>query len=160
MGIAGAGKTTVGRALATALGWPFHDADAFHSRANVLKMRTGAGLTDAEREPWLGALERLLERLAREGADAVLACSALKRGLRKRLRAAGRDVRFVHLTIDAETARRRLELRRGHYAGPSLLASQLHDLEPPEGAIEVDATPPVEEIVGSLAARLAGRGGP
>jgi len=32
MGVCGCGKTTVGRALAADLGWPFHDADGFHPR--------------------------------------------------------------------------------------------------------------------------------
>ena len=35
MGPAGAGKTTVGQALAQSLGWRFLYADDFHSPANV-----------------------------------------------------------------------------------------------------------------------------
>ncbi len=31
MGVSGAGKTTVGRALAADLGWAFEDADDYHA---------------------------------------------------------------------------------------------------------------------------------
>ena len=48
MGVSGAGKTTVGRALAETLGWPFYDGDDFHPPANIEKMRQGVPLTDAE----------------------------------------------------------------------------------------------------------------
>ena len=53
MGASGAGKTTVGRALAAATGWPFYDADDLHPAANVDKIRQGTPLTDADRTPWL-----------------------------------------------------------------------------------------------------------
>ena len=38
MGVSGSGKTTVGAALAAALGWAFLDADDFHPPENVAKM--------------------------------------------------------------------------------------------------------------------------
>jgi gluconokinase len=40
-GVAGSGKTTVGKLLAHDLGWPFHEGDDFHAAANVEKMRRG-----------------------------------------------------------------------------------------------------------------------
>ncbi len=40
-GVSGSGKTTVGSMLAGRLGWRFADADAFHSAANIAKMRAG-----------------------------------------------------------------------------------------------------------------------
>ena len=46
MGVAGAGKTAVGHALAEQLGWRFAD----QSPANVAKMRAGVALTDNDRE--------------------------------------------------------------------------------------------------------------
>lgn len=51
MGVAGSGKTTVGRRLAASLGWAFHDADEYHPPANHEKMRTGVPLTDQDRAP-------------------------------------------------------------------------------------------------------------
>ena len=39
MGVAGTGKSTVGRALADATGWVFLDADDFHPEENLEKMR-------------------------------------------------------------------------------------------------------------------------
>ena len=56
VGVAGCGKTTVGTMLADRLRWPFADADAFHSQANIAKMRSGVPLTDADRRPWLAAI--------------------------------------------------------------------------------------------------------
>ena len=60
MGVAGCGKTTVGRLLADQLRATlcgaevrFLDADDYHPAANVAKMRAGQPLTDADREPWL-----------------------------------------------------------------------------------------------------------
>ena len=53
MGVSGAGKTTIGKLLATQLGWEFHDADDLHSEANKAKMKSGIALTDADRAPWL-----------------------------------------------------------------------------------------------------------
>src|SRR5690349_3062900 len=99
MGVAGAGKTLVGSTLARALGWTFYDADDFHSPGNVAKMHRGIGLTDADRRPWLATLRDLIERVIRDGRNAVLACSALKEAYRKTLTpgdAPPGTVRFVY----------------------------------------------------------------
>jgi gluconokinase len=45
MGPAGAGKSTIGRALAAELGWRFVDGDDHHPPANIEKMRRGQPLT-------------------------------------------------------------------------------------------------------------------
>jgi len=45
-GVSGAGKTTIGKLLAEELGWRFYEADDFHPRANIEKMRSGHPLTD------------------------------------------------------------------------------------------------------------------
>ena len=140
MGVAGVGKTTIGRRLAAALGWDFYDADDFHSPANVEKMHAGVALTDADREPWLDRLQALVADLGRRGRSAVLACSALRRAYRARLAVAGIDVRFVHLTADPSTIRARLAARGGHFMPASLLDSQLATLEAPEDAVTVDVS--------------------
>ena len=76
IGVAGAGKTTVGKLLASQLGWEFADADDYHSVANVEKMRHGIPLTDADRDPWLQALRALISAWLTAHKNAVLACSA------------------------------------------------------------------------------------
>ena len=44
MGVAGAGKTTVGRALASELRWQFLDADDYHSCESRAKLTAGIAL--------------------------------------------------------------------------------------------------------------------
>jgi gluconokinase len=155
-GVSGSGKTTVGEALAERLGWEFLEGDDLHPEANVEKMRRGVALDDADRGPWLDRLHAaIVERLA-AGKPAVLASSALKRRYRERLRE-GLDpgaVRFVHLDVDRATLERRLRERKDHYMPPSLLDSQLADLEAPaaDEALVVDATRPVDQVVDDIVA--------
>ncbi|MCP2012929.1 gluconokinase [Deinococcus sp. HSC-46F16] len=125
MGAAGSGKTTVGRELSARTGWPFLDGDDFHTPEARRRMARGEALTDADRWPWL---ERLRAELGTRPA-AVLACSALRRVYRDRLRGPG--VRFLFLRVPELLLRERLAARTGHYAGPDLLPSQLATLEPP-----------------------------
>ena len=147
MGVTGSGKTTVGRELAASLGWRFHDADDFHPAANKAKMHAGIPLTDEDRWPWLGALRAVIEQAIRDGAGAVVTCSALKRAYRAVLSGGLSDVRYVHLTGDSRVLQDRLASRRGHFMNPALLDSQIATLEPPEGAIDVDvALTPGEQV--------------
>jgi gluconokinase len=165
MGPAGAGKTTVGRALADALGRHFYDADDFHDPANVARMRRGEALTDADRAPWLAALSGVIAReigdVSRGGPGAVLACSALRRAYREALMprsAPPGAVRFVYLRAGPGTLEARLSTRRGHFAPPALLASQLATLEEPdtsEHALVVDAEQSVDRVVAEVRRRLA-----
>ena len=101
MGVAGSGKTTIGRKLAAALRVGFTDADELHSPASVEKMRSGIALTDAEREPWLNAVRAEIDECGRAGEDHVFACSALKARYREVLGAGDPQVRFVYLKGDA-----------------------------------------------------------
>jgi len=146
MGVSGSGKTTLGRRLAADQGWEFLDADDFHSAANKAKMASGQPLTDADRDPWLEALAEALRERVASGRGTILACSALKESYRQRL---GVDpaVRFVYLKADAETIRRRLAGRRGHFFDARLLASQFEALEEPEGALVVDVAGSPEDTV-------------
>ncbi len=155
MGVSGAGKTTVGRALAAALGWPFYDGDDFHPPANIEKMRQGVPLTDVDRRPWLETLQALIAQHLQEERPAVVACSALKRRYRDVLRRAGAGIRFVHLAANYETIRRRLEARQGHFFDPKLLQSQFDDLEAPNAdeALILEATQPVNELVRAIIAQ-------
>ena len=150
MGVAGAGKTVAGRAIASTIGWRFADADDYHSEANKAKMARGEGLTDADRGPWLAELRRLIADSIQRDDRLVVACSALKETYRWDLvppTAPDGAVRFVYLDVPEDVLRERLSERHGHYAGPSLLASQLATLEKPHDALWVDGTCPVEEIV-------------
>lgn len=150
MGVSGAGKTEVGRALAASLGWRFVDADDFHSAANRAKMHRGQGLTDADRAPWLATLRDQLAHAIDGCERIVLACSALKEQYRETLtpdNAVPGAVRFVYLDVPVDVLRERLAKRQHHFAPPELLDSQLATLEAPRNALWVDGTKPVEAIV-------------
>jgi carbohydrate kinase (thermoresistant glucokinase family) len=126
MGVSGSGKSTVGAELAARLGVPFVDGDALHPVANVAKMAAGIPLDDADRWPWLDAVgARLAE------SRVVVACSALRRSYRDRLRAAAPDVRFVLLDGSRELLAARTGARLDHFMPPALLDSQLATLERP-----------------------------
>ena len=137
MGVCGSGKTVVGEALAADLGWPFFDGDDFHPPANVAKMASGTPLVDADRWPWLDRLASDMAAINDRGADAILACSALKAVYRDRLGRAG-ELRFVHLKGDYDTIAARLATRSHRYMPPTLLASQFATLEDPRHAIVID----------------------
>jgi gluconokinase len=155
MGVVGAGKTTVGTLLARRLGWKFADADDFHPHENVEKVRRGLALTDSDRAPWLAALHDAIEQWNAAGANVVLACSALKRAYRERLRTG--PVQFVYLKGSNQLILNRLRERRGHFASATILDSQFADLEEPADAItvEVDKTP--EAIVSEIIEKISPR---
>jgi len=142
MGVCGCGKTTVGEALAQAIGCRFLDADDFHPPANVEKMASGVPLTDDDRWPWLDRIAEELGQILAEGEHAVLACSALKEAYRQRLKRAG-DVRIVYLEGDEATIAARLADRQHKYMPPMLLPSQFATLEVPTDALAVDVRQPI-----------------
>jgi gluconokinase len=150
MGPAGAGKSTVGSALADALGWPFVEADAYHSAASVDKMRRGEPLNDADRAGWLRALHDVITDAASSGRNLVLACSALARRHREALVGGASGVAFVYLRTPPPVLRARLAARANHFADERLLPGQLATLEEPEDALTVDATRPPDEVVATI----------
>jgi gluconokinase len=156
MGVSGAGKTTVGRMLADALGAEFLEGDAFHPPANVEKMRAGVPLADIDRIPWLNAMAAALDSRAGRARDVVIACSALRLAYRRILLGARRDTHFVYLKGPQALVARRLSARHGHYMPPSLLPSQFATLEEPgsdERAVVLDISqPPVALVARALAA--------
>src|SRR6266545_2092480 len=78
MGVAGSGKSTLGKALAQKLGWDFFDADDFHPESNITKMAAGIPLDDSDRTPWLVSLHDQLVSTLKADRHPVLACSALQ----------------------------------------------------------------------------------
>jgi carbohydrate kinase (thermoresistant glucokinase family) len=130
MGVSGCGKSTVGQALAQELDVPFVEGDAYHPPANVAKMSAGMPLDDDDRAGWLHALQTQIGEARERGTGLVLSCSALKRRYRDLLREADPALRFAHLDGPRELIAERMRARAGHYMPPSLLDSQLRDLEP------------------------------
>ena len=130
-GVSGAGKTTIGKLLAEELGWKFYEADDFHPAANIDKMRAGVPLKDEDRQPWLERLGGVIEKSLAANENAVLACSALKRKYRERLRI-NTGVKFVFLHGSRARIAEQLKQRHGHFMSPALLDSQFADLEEPE----------------------------
>ncbi|HKN26442.1 MAG TPA: gluconokinase [Roseiarcus sp.] len=158
MGVSGAGKTTVGRLLAGRLGVEFIDGDDLHSPATRAKMAAGQALDDADRWPWL---DRIAAALADPAAPRgrVIACSALKRAYRDRLRAgAGAGLRFVYLEANPDLMRKRVAGRRGHYMPASLVDSQFAALEPPAreaDVVTIAADADLDVAIPQLVAELA-----
>ena len=150
MGVAGAGKSTVGGALADRLGFALAEGDDFHPPANVAKMSRREPLDDADRWPWLDRMAAAIEAWTAEGRDVVLTCSALKRAYRDRLIGRRPGVRLVYLRGAKELIGRRLAGRRGHFMPAALLDSQFDALEAPapdEAPIVVEVTEPVDRLV-------------
>src|SRR5262245_4248619 len=115
MGVSGSGKTTVGAALARRLGAEFLEGDEFHPPENVAKMRSGHPLEDADRWPWLDRIADAMAERAAAGRKLVVACSALKRAYRDRLRRRCPDLRLVYLAGGRALIERRIQERRHHF---------------------------------------------
>ena len=152
MGVAGAGKTTIGTLLAQRLGWGFQDADDFHPPSNIAKMSSGIPLDDDDRWPWLARLRREVIDPALSGNPVVLACSALKASYRKVLGIGEPGIAGVFLECDPETLAGRLQARTGHYMKPEMLASQWEALEipSPDEALHIPAILSPDEIVNRI----------
>jgi gluconokinase len=160
MGVSGSGKSSVGEGLASALGIDFVDGDGLHTPENVAKMASGTPLVDDDRWPWLDRIGSTLADRATHPAGIVVACSALRKIYRDRIRAAaGQPIRFVFLDAPQSLVQERLGARKGHFMPPSLLDSQYATLERPTGeddviAVAVDVS--VAEIVRRASSELAG----
>lgn len=157
MGVSGAGKSTIGAALAAAFGAPFHDADDFHPPSSKAKMAAGRPLDDDDRRPWLATLAALIADERAAGRPVVLACSALKRRYRDRLVVDAPDTVFVHLGGPRDLIAERQRARTHEYMPTSLLDSQFETLEPLEAdergiLVEIRATP--DQVVDDVRRRL------
>jgi carbohydrate kinase (thermoresistant glucokinase family) len=146
MGVTGCGKTTVGIALAEALGIEFIDSDDLHSESNRKKMSSGIPLTDSDREPWLQAVSKTLQN----HESIVVACSALKKSYRSTILAGAPTTKFIHLSGSQELIFARLSERSHHFMPIGLLDSQFETLEKideTEFGKVFDIDKPIDEIV-------------
>ena len=153
MGVAGCGKSAVGRALELRSGARLIEGDAFHPDRNIQKMSTGQPLTDKDRASWLRALEKQLRQAYTAGEHPILTCSALKRSYRDGLRLAMPGLAFAYLQLSPEAAAERMARRHGHFMPASLLDSQFADLEPPLDeplTLVVDAAQSVDNLARAI----------
>ena len=147
MGVAGSGKTTVGRLLASELGWRFYEGDDFHPRANIDKMQRGMPLTDTDRWPWLQALRDVIDSCLAQGTSAVMACSALKQTYRDYLIHGRDEVKLVYFKGSYDLLSQRLAQRQGHFMPKELIESQFATLEEPQQGLLVDVAKAPEALV-------------
>ena len=150
MGVSGSGKTTIGTLVAHELGVDFVDGDSLHPLENVQKMASGTPLDDDDRWPWLETVGRTLQQCGERREGMVIACSALKRTYRERIRSQAPSALFLHLDGSVTVLTRRIEGRSGHFMPASLLQSQLETLEPlaqEEGGYRLDIDQPVPDMV-------------
>lgn len=152
MGITGVGKSTVGRILADALQWSFHDADELFSP--IAPVGAGGLLDVEDAEPWLSETIELLDDLERRGERAVVACSALRRGFREELLSGRQGAVLVHLSAPSGLLRARLESRAGRFLPLDRFERQLAMLEPPGDALEIDASGSPREVAAAIVERL------
>jgi len=157
MGVAGSGKTTVGKLLAKSLSVDFLDADDFHSPQAIKKMRSGIALNSDDRAPWLERIASRITQIDSAGQSAVFACSALKESYRCQLRAAAKpeQLKFVYLRVSPEVVSERLRRRSDHFMPAKLATSQFEALEAPTDAICVDADQVPVRIVRMIQEKLA-----
>ena len=147
MGVAGSGKTSVGKSLAEQLGWDFYDADDFHPPENVAKMAGGIPLTDSDRAPWLATLHELISACLMQNRPGVLACSALRESYRQQLLEGNEYVQLIYLKGSYELIWSRMEVRKDHYMQPHMLQSQFETLEEPTNALTADISKSVGDMV-------------
>ena len=160
MGVSGSGKSTLLQALTARLGWPGLEGDELHSAANIEKMSSGIPLNDADRRPWLDAIAAQIANWTAQRVSGVVACSALGRSARARLRAAAPGCLFVYLKADRQLIETRLKSRPGHFMPATLAQSQFEALEPPdvsEGALTIPAGQRIAESVEQVVAEIARR---
>lgn len=149
MGVCGCGKSTIGQALAVKLGCEFVEGDSFHPISNRQKIAGGTPLSDADRAPWLTALQVAIQ--SKTGQQfVVVACSALKQSYRDVLLLTGHPTTFILLQAKRAILEERLRTRTGHFLPPTLLDSQLAILEPPTDGVIVEVALPPADIVAKI----------
>lgn len=147
MGVAGSGKTTVGKLLSDRTGWNFYDADDFHPAENIAKMSRGIPLNDEDRQPWLLKLQNLIDCTISQDKNAILACSALKSSYREILQIHNPEVILIYLQGDYEQILARIQQRKDHFMQAEMLRSQFKILEEPQADLVINVALSPEAIV-------------
>lgn len=152
MGVCGVGKTSVACGVASRLGAAFVEGDDYHTAENKRRMAAGQPLTDELRLPWLSAIAEAALEAAASGKPVVIACSALKRRYRDFLRERLGGLRIIHLAGDRKLIAQRMTSRSGHFMPPTMLESQLGELEEPapEEATRVDIAASPAELIDTI----------
>ncbi len=145
MGVAGSGKTTLGRELARALSADFWDGDDFHSAHSKAQMRKGQRLNLSDRRRWVNRIQ--MAARSENGSTVVLACSALSRDTRLTLAQGTVRQEFIWLRGNYQEIYRKLLDREEHYFPAELLGSQFEDLEPPESSLVLQCYEPLSTLV-------------
>jgi carbohydrate kinase (thermoresistant glucokinase family) len=161
-GPSGSGKSIVAEHIGRELSLPIIDADDYHSRAAVDRMKSGTALTDDYRENWAERIIGGMISWRRRGESVVIACSCLRRRTRDRFRTYVNEARIVGgqvviawLDVAPETLNARLldrEEEKTHFFPASLLHSQLEAAEPPDpphelGVVRIGISTETPEVV-------------
>ncbi|RDS79323.1 gluconokinase [Dyella monticola] len=155
MGVSSCGKSTVAAAISQRTSASLIEGDDFHPPENIRKMSAGIPLTDDDRHGWLERLAQEVSHRLSQSERVVFTCSALKHRYRDTLRRAIPDLGFAFLELTPAQATERAQHRTGHFMPASLIGSQFHDLQSPEGepqVLTVDATKSVEAITDEVIA--------
>lgn len=127
MGVAGCGKSTIGKALSARFGATYLEGDDLHPPQNIALMSRGTPLSDDDRWPWL---EKIAKEMASSEGIVFAGCSALRRAYRSYLSEnSGELVFFIHLDGSKELIASRMGTRSGHFMPTALLDSQFETLE-------------------------------
>ena len=154
MGVSGTGKTSLGKILQKKINIPFYDADDFHSKENINKMRRLESLDDADRQVWLRDLSKSLSRWEQKNG-AILACSALKESYRVILQSKLRfTINWVCLYGDPKVIHERLKNRKDHFFSAELLSSQYDQLEVPKYGSHYNVKTPLQSIAEKIISKL------
>ena len=87
--------------------------------------------------------------------DAVVACSALTKFVRDRLRAGvAEPLHFILLTADPTIIQQRLANRQQHFMRAGMLGSQVAALEWPADAVVIDVSRSLDEVCADVAGRI------
>lgn len=155
MGVAGSGKTTIGKLLAAETSFSFYDGDNFHTGVALSKMSGGTALSDDDRAPWLQAIRDHISRLKQKDEQAIIACSALKKSYRQVLRNGNNNITFIYLKGSRSIIAERIKKRTNHFMPPGLLESQFETLEEPRNAMVVDISKEPAQIIQYIIKKLS-----
>ncbi len=146
-GVAGAGKTTVGREISRRLSWSFVDADNFHTPENEQQLAAGKRLSSRDRSSWIRRLRSAITMLIENGTPGVIAFPGLRRTDRAQLTHGIAHIFHVHMRAPLHVLTLRVKDREHRFFNELLLPSEFAALEPPENALTIDASLPISQIV-------------